>query len=400
MTRQTTMSTTPADRTPRSPAARVRALPANFFGSLDVRVAAARAAGEDVLDVSKGNPDLPTPPHIVEAMRRAVADPANHAYPSFAPRPALAEAIAHRYRTDHGVDLDPGTQIAVFHGSHEALIGTVQAFADPGSVVVVPDPGYPVYLSAASLAGAETRTLALRRELGYQPDFDTIADLSQAAALILNYPHNPTGAVATAATFDRAAGESARLGAVLLHDFAYGALGFDGPPLSALSSGVDGTIEVSTLSKTYNMAGWRIGYAAGDAQLISGLRTYQEHAFSTVFGAVQDAATTALSADQTAAQDLVHVYRRRRDRVASALAAQGWDIVTPQGGFFIWIDLDGADDEEFAERMLQQHAVALAPGSGFGAGGRGFARLSLVHPEPRLDELVERMGRARSILRP
>lgn len=366
----------------------------SFFESLDRRIATARAAGIDVIDVSKGNPDLPTPPHIVQAMQRAVADPANHAYPAFAPRPALAEAIARRYRVDHGVDLDPGTQLAVFHGAHEGLIAATLALTARGSTVVIPDPGYPVYTSSARLAGASIRRLPLRWD-DHQPDFPTIADLDAAALLVLNYPHNPTGAVAAPGTFEAAAAESERLGAVFVHDFAYGALGFDAAPLSALRADVTRTVEVSTLSKTYSMAGWRIGYAAGAADAIAAMRDYQSHAFSSVFGAVQEAATAALSGDQSAVLHLVDTYRRRRDLVVSALRDQGWDIVVPAGGFFVWVDLDGADDEDFAARMLQDHGVAVAPGSGFGSRGRGFARLSLVHPEERLHELIIRMDAAR-----
>lgn len=366
----------------------------SFFESLDRRIAAARADGIDVIDVSKGNPDLPTPPHIVAAMQRAVADPANHSYPAFAPRPALAEAIVRRYRADHGVDLDPDAQLAVFHGSHEGLIAATLALTGPGATVVIPDPGYPVYTTATRLAGARIRHLPLNRD-DYQPDFTALAGLDEAALLVLNYPHNPTGATVRPGTFPAAAAESARLGAVFVHDFAYGALGFDGAPVSALTADVSHTVEISTLSKTYSMAGWRVGYAAGSADAIAAMRTYQSHAFSTVFGAVQDAATAALSGDQSAVTHLVDMYRRRRDLVVTALREQGWDIVVPEGGFFVWMDLHGADDEEFATRMLQNHGVAVAPGSGFGSRGRGFTRLSLVHPDERLRELIARLAAAR-----
>lgn len=382
---------------PVRPAARVTALPQNFFGALDRAVAATRAAGVDVIDVSKGNPDLPTPAHIVSAMHAAVADPANHGYPAYQVRPALAAAIATRYREDHGVDLDPETQIAAFHGSHEALMAAILGLADPGTTLVVPDPGYPAYATAAALAGAELRTLPLDRERGYQPDFAALADLEGASALLLNYPHNPTGAVATIPTFETAVAESRRLGAVFINDFAYSSLGFEDRPLSALTVDATRTVEISTLSKTYNMAGWRIGYAAGAAPVIAAMRHYQAHAFSTIFGGTQDAAAAALAGEQDAADDLLRTYRERRDLVVTGLAAQGWDVIAPQGTFFVWIGIDGADDIAFAKRLLADHGVAVAPGSGFGPGGAGFIRLGLVHPQARLQELLERLGRVRAV---
>lgn len=383
---------------PLRPAARVSALPENFFGALDRAVAATRAQGVDVIDVSKGNPDLPTPAHIVSAMHDAVADPANHGYPAYRPRPALTAAIASRYREDHGVDLDPETQIAAFHGSHEALMAAILGLADPGTTLVVPDPGYPAYATAAGLAGAGLRTVPLDRGRGYQPDFTALADLDRAAALLLNYPHNPTGAVAAASTFEGAVAESTRLGAVFINDFAYSSLGFEARPLSALTVDTTRTVEISTLSKTYNMAGWRIGYAAGAAGVIAAMRQYQAHAFSTIFGGTQDAAAAALAGDQDAAEALVETYRERRDLVVTGLAAQGWDVIAPHGTFFVWIGIDGADDIAFAERLLADHGVAVAPGSGFGTRGAGFIRIGLVHPQARLQELLERLARAKAVL--
>ena len=376
------------------PAARVEALPENFFGALDRGVTDARAAGVDVIDVSKGNPDLATPAHIVAAMQSAVANPANHGYPAYRVRPALAQAIAQRYRDDHGVEIDPETQIAAFHGSHEGLMAAVLGLVDPGRTLIVPDPGYPAYATAAQLAQARVRTVPLERSRGYQPDFSALSDLDDAAALLLNFPHNPTGAVATNATFEDAVAESARLGAVFIHDFAYASLGFDSRPLSALTVDSTRTVEISTLSKSYNMAGWRIGYAVGAAPLISAMRAYQAHAFSTIFGGTQEAAAAALAGDQDEAESLVETYRARRDLVVDALRAQGWDVVAPAGTFFVWVRVEG-DDVLLARRLLADHGVAVAPGSGFGAGGTGFIRIGLVHPEDRLEELTRRLAAAR-----
>ena len=302
-----------------SPSRRVTDLPGNFFAEMDRRIAAARATGVDVIDLSKGNPDRPTPAHIVRAAQEAIADPAHHRYGPFHALPRLADAIALRYRADHGVEIDPDAHVAVFHGSFEGFMSAVLALVDAGETLVVPDPGYPAYREAASLAGARVATIALDEENGYAPDPARVG-AERAAALLLNYPNNPTGAVAERGTFETALDVSERLGGAFIHDFAYGSVGFDRPPLSALAvdSGFERTVEMSTLSKTYNMAGWRIGYAVGNSSTIAAMRAYQESAFSAVFGALHEAAAAALSGDQSERADaLVDVYRRRRDIVVA-----------------------------------------------------------------------------------
>lgn len=373
-----------------SPSRRVTDLPGNFFAEMDRRIAAARAAGVDVIDLSKGNPDRPTPAHIVRAAQDAIADPAHHRYGPFGALPRLGEAIALRYREDHGVDVDPEAHVAVFHGSFEGFMSAVLALVDPGETLVVPDPGYPAYREAASLAGAEVATIALDEARGYAPD-PTRVSAERAAVMLLNYPNNPTGAVADEATFETALEVSGRLGAAFVHDFAYGSVGFDRRPLSALSvdSGLERTVEVSTLSKTYNMAGWRVGYAVGNASAIAAMRAYQESAFSAVFGALHEAAAAALGGNQTEALALVDVYRRRHDVVVAALRRAGWEV-TPSGGtFFVWLRT-GGDDVALARDLLEERGVAVAAGSGFGANGAGHIRLSLVHDEETLLRAVER----------
>ncbi|MFJ6651376.1 aminotransferase class I/II-fold pyridoxal phosphate-dependent enzyme [Microbacterium sp. NPDC091313] len=380
-----------------SPAARVTALPPNFWGAMDREVARLSAEpGPAMIDVSKGNPDLPTPEHIVAAMQAAVADAANHRYPSYAARPALRRAVALRYREDHGVDVDPDAEVVVSHGSHEALLGAVMALADPGTTVVLPDPGYPLYLSAAQLAGADVALLPLHAP-AYQPDFAAVGLPAAASVLMLNYPHNPTGALATRRSFEDAAAWAQGAGAAFVHDFAYASLGFDGRrPLSALAvpAARERALEVQTLSKTYSMAGWRVGYAAGHPDLISALARYQAHAFSTVSGATQEAAAAALAGDQSAAADLVGVYERRRDLVVAGLRTAGWEVAAPEGSFFVWVRVPGgADAVELARRLREDARVAVAPGDGFGPAGRGHLRIGLVRDEAVLAELVERLVR-------
>jgi len=378
-----------------SPAARVLALPPNFWGTMDREILRLSSEpGPSMIDVSKGNPDLPTPEHIVAAMQREVARPINHRYPSYAGRPHFRDGVALRYREDHGVTVDPETQVAVYHGSHEAIMAAVLSLTDPGTSVILPDPGYPMYTSATDLAGGIAVPLPLEAP-GYQPDFAALAGVERASVLLLNYPNNPTGALATRETFEGAIAFAHRTGAAFVHDFAYSSLGFDGHvPLSALA--VDAelavTVEAQTLSKTYSMAGWRIGFAVGNSSIIAAMKRYQAHAFSTMFGASQEAAGAALAGDQASAHALIGVYERRRDVVIAGLRRIGWDVVAPQGTFFVWVRLPGGGDAlEFAHRLREEARVAVAPGDGFGVRGRGYIRIGLVSDEDVLHEMIERL---------
>ncbi|WP_066038860.1 pyridoxal phosphate-dependent aminotransferase [Herbiconiux solani] len=377
------------------PAARVREMPPNHWGAMDREILRLSSEpGPQMIDVSKGNPDLPTPEHIVAAMQHEVADAQNHRYPSYAGRAAFREAVAHRYREDHGVTVDPDGEVAVFHGSHEAIMASVLAMTDPGQAVVLPDPGYPMYASATALAGGHIVPLPLD-EPHHQPRFAALDGLDEAAVLLLNYPNNPTGALARRSTFEGAGEFARRTGAVFVHDFAYSSLGFDGrAPLSALAvdPGLEVTVEAQTLSKTYSMAGWRIGFAVGNPSVIAAMRRYQAQAFSTMFGASQEAAAAALAGDQSAARALVDVYRRRRDLVVEGLRAIGWDAESPEGTFFVWVRLPGEEDAtEFAARLREEARVAVAPGDGFGPRGRGHIRIGLVSDEQALHEMIERL---------
>ncbi|GAA1706440.1 methionine-glutamine aminotransferase [Microbacterium sediminicola] len=377
-----------------APAARVDALPLNFWDAIDREVARLSAEpGPRMIDVSKGSPDLPTPPHIVQAMQRAVANPSHHRYNAFTGYAPLREAIAMRYREDHGVDLDPDSQVVTFSGSHEALMAAIIALADPGSTVVLPDPGYPMYFSGVDLAGATIATLPLV-EPGYAPDFDALRDLDEARVLMLNYPNNPTGAVATRQIFEDALTFSRRVGAAFIHDFAYSALGAGGSrPLSALSVDRDTerTVELQTVSKTYSMAGWRVGYAAGNPSIIDAMRRYQAHAYSLIFGATQEAAAAALTGDQSVVDEIVAVYERRRTIVVDGLRAIGWDVIDSVGTFFVWVRISG-DAVEFARILREEARVAVGPGDGFGSRGRGHIRLGLTLDDDTLREMIDRLA--------
>jgi aminotransferase len=381
------------------PAARVRALPANFWGEMDREILRLSAEpGPRMIDVSKGNPDLPTPEHIVAAMQREVARPINHRYPAYRARESFRHAVARRYLDDHGVRIDPEAEVAVFHGSHEAVMAAVLSRVDPGETLVLPDPGYPMYASAAELAGGRIVPLPLV-EPAYQPDFRAVADLEHAALLMLNYPNNPTGALATRGAFEEAVAFSLRTGAAFVHDFAYASLGYDGRrPLSALAVDVGHTVtvETQTLSKTYSMAGWRVGFAAGNASLIAAMRHYQAAAFSTMFGASQEAAAAALDGSQDAARELIGVYQRRRDLVVEGLRRIGWNVEAPEGTFFVWVRLpattgEAPDAVAFADRLRTEARIAVAPGDGFGPRGTGHIRIGLVTDDRTLHEMIERL---------
>lgn len=376
---------------------RVARLGHNYFDHLDALIARARARHGDVIDLSKGNPDLATPDHIMRAAQAAVADPGNQAYPPFLAKRSVREAITADYRRSHGVDLDPDTQVTAFHGAHEALVALPWALLEAGETMVVPDPCYPPYLDAARLAGVEVTRVPLEEDLGYQPCADTLErGLADARLLLLNYPNNPTGAVATQESWETVLAAAAPHGTLVVNDFAYSSLDFAHPRAASLLAAQPGganTLEISTLSKTYSMAGWRFGYAAGDADAIRALKAYQSVAFSTIFGAVQDAAEAALRGDQACVTRIAATYRHRRERVVTALRAQGWHVADTAGTFFVWVRARGVPDAgELAERLLEESRVAVAPGEGFGAQGSGWFRLSLVHDEDTLAEAVRRLG--------
>lgn len=376
---------------------RVADLGHNYFDHLDALIAAARRRHGDVIDLSKGNPDLATPDHIVRAAQEAVADPGNHCYPPFLAKRSVREAIAERYLADHGVGLDPDTQVTAFHGAHEALVALPWALLEHGETLVVPDPCYPPYLDAARLAGVEVGRVPLVEALGHHPAPGALdAALEGARLLLLNYPNNPTGAVATRGTWEAALAVADRHGTLVVNDFAYSSLDFaHGRAVSLLAAdpGRAGTLEISTLSKTYSMAGWRFGYAAGDADAVAALRAYQSVAFSTIFGAVQDAAEAALRGDQECVARIAGTYRRRREEVTAALRAQGWHVAATEGTFFVWVrSRGGLDGEELAARLLEQARVAVAPGAGFGEQGRDWFRISLVHDRRTLGEALARLG--------
>jgi len=364
---------------------RLERLPEQYFTRLLARVTAAAAAGgEPLADLGRGNPDVPPPPHVVEALARAAARPDTHGYAPFAGLAALKEAIAARYRDVYGVDVDPAREVAVLPGTKTGLVEFAQVTVERGGALVLPDPGYPDYRSAVALSAAAHLPLPLLDDA--RPDWD--AAPAEAAALYLNFPSNPTAATAPEGVFAEAIEWAARSGAWLLHDFAYGDLVFDGRrPESFLA--VDGAREVGlelfSMSKSYGMAGWRLGFAVGNAELVARIEDLQNHVFAGVFTPVQEAGIAALTGPQDTVEERRALYERRRDRAVAWL--DGLDA-RAEGTFFVWFRLP---EGTTCERLLEEHRVALAPGEGFGERGRGWARLSLAVADETLDRGLERL---------
>jgi L-glutamine---4-(methylsulfanyl)-2-oxobutanoate aminotransferase len=358
---------------------RIRRLPEQYFMALLGRVAAAAAdGGEPLLDLGRGNPEVGPPEHVVEALQRSAARPDVHGYAPFAGLPELKEAIAARYRDVYGVPLDPAREVAVVPGSKTALMEFALVAVERGETILLPDPGYADYPSAVALAGA-------RR--GSFTNFET----ADAAALYLNYPSNPTAACVPDGLFEEAVRWAERTGASLLHDFAYGDLVFDGRRAQSFLA-VDGArevgVELFTMSKSYGMAGWRLGFVLGNAEIVARIEELQDHVFAGIFRPVQEAGIAALTGPQDSVEERRATYERRRDRAVAALREQD---AQSEGTFFVWFRLP---EGVTAERLLSEHRVAVAPGEGFGERGRGWARVSLAVADETLETGLQRLAAA------
>ncbi len=374
-------------------------LPKQFFASLVKKVNAKVATGADVINLGQGNPDQPTPDFVVKAMQDATAEPENHKYSQFRGDPELKQAAANFYQREYGVTLDSEKEIAILGGSKIGLVELPFAVLNPGDTLLLPDPGYPDYLSGVALAQVKLELVKLTEANDFLPDYDSIdPKIAQAAKLLyLNYPNNPTGAVATPEFFKKTVAFAQQNEIGIVHDFAYGPIGFDGhKPISFLQTpgAKDVGVEMNTLSKAYNMAGWRIGFAAGNPDLIEAINLIQDHLFVSVFPAIQKAAITALNSDQSTVNDLVALYEKRRNQFFKAARAIGWEPYHSGGAFYAWMPVPkGYTSESFADLLLDKAAVAVAPGNGFGEAGEGYVRVGLLIDEPRFTEACQRIGK-------
>jgi len=375
--------------------ARLDRLPEQYFMQLLSTVAAAAAAeGEPLVDLGRGNPDVPPPPHVIEALVQSAHErhAGVHGYAPFAGLPDLRAAIANRYERVYGVQLDPDREVAVVPGTKGALVELVLLLAESGDTVLLPDPFYPDYPSGIALAGARLGYVRLDRDHGYGPRFDE-APHERVAAVFLNYPSNPTAAVAPEGSFRAAVAFARETGAAIIHDFAYGDLVFDGrTPTSFLAEqgAREVGVELYSMSKSYGMAGWRLGFVVGNAELVGRMRELQDHIRAGIFVPVQRAGIVALSGPQDTVDERRELYQRRRDRVLARLREHAAPC---EGTFYVWLRLP---PDATAPRLLTQHRVAVAPGEGFGPSGAGWARISLATPDEQLDLGVERLARALS----
>lgn len=381
------------------PAKRIEQLPTQFFASLVAKVGAQIQAGHDVINLGQGNPDQPTPPHIVRSLQEAAENPQFHRYPPFSGFRFLKEAIAHRYKEDYQVELDPETEVAILFGGKTGLVEIPSILLNPGDVCLVPDPGYPDYWSGVALAEARMVMMPLLENNGFLPDYSALSagDLERAKLMFINYPNNPTAAVADASFYEDTVRFAEKHGIVVASDFAYGAVGFDGHrPRSFLETpgAKEVGVEFYTLSKTYNMAGWRVGFALGNKEIIRLINLMQDHYYVSLFGGIQAAAATALTSSQECVRQLVGTYQSRRDALFGALDRIGWKATKPQGSFFCWLPVpEGYTSSEFSDMLLMEAHVMVAPGIGFGQSGEGYVRVGLLSPEARLEEAVERIGK-------
>jgi LL-diaminopimelate aminotransferase len=379
-------------------ARRIQALPPYVFAELDRKIKAKRAAGIDVISLGIGDPDRPTPRHVVDALKEAVEDASTHRYPAYTGMPEFRQAVAEWYLKRFGVDIDPDTEVQPLIGSKEGLAHLSMAFVDPGDEVLVPDPGYPIYGVSAMLAGGTPVPLPLRADRGWLPDLAAIHVSPAAKILWLNYPSNPTAAVAELGLFEEAVAFAREHGLLLAHDAAYSELTYDGyvaPSALQAAGATEVAIEFGSVSKTHNMTGWRIGWAVGNSEAVGALAAIKTNWDSGVFDAVQRAAIAALTGPQDHVEESREVYRRRRDLVVDTFNDVGWNLEPPRGSVYVWLPAgEGQSSAEFAELLVERARVAVAPGSGYGTLGEGYVRISLTVPDDRLAEAMERIREA------
>ena len=381
-------------------AQRIAALPPYLFAEIDRKLAAKRAQGVDVITFAIGDPDLPTPDFIVEALTEAARDPATHQYPSYFGLPAFREAIAAFYQRRFGVSLDPGSQVLPLIGSKEGIAHLPWAFVDPGDPVLVTEPGYPVYEVGTLLAGGEPVYLPLRADEGWFPRFErlerSVAD--RAKLLWLGYPSNPTAAVATLEQFETAVRFAADHDLLLAHDNAYSEITYDGfvaPSVLQVPGAMEVAVEFGSLSKSCNMTGWRIGWVVGNPVAIEALGRVKTNIDSGIFNAVQRAGVAALTNGLPHLPALVATYQRRRDRIIEVFREAGWKVEPPRGALYVWLPTPpGESSVAFTSRLLDDAGVVVVPGTGYGPSGEGYVRLSLTIPDDRLEEGCERVRKA------
>ena len=375
---------------------RLEALPPYLFAELERKIAAKKAAGVDVISLGIGDPDTPTPAFIVEALAEAARDPGTHQYPSNRGRPELRQAVADFYKRRFGVELDPETEIIAALGGKECIFNLNLAFLDPDDVALAADPGYPPYTGGPTLSGSQSVLMPLLPELGFAPDLDAISerDRQRAKLMFINYPNNPTGAIVPDGLFERAVEFGRANDVLVVHDAAYTEVTFDGyvaPSFLETPGAKEVGVEVFSLSKGYNMTGWRTAAMVGNAEAIESYWRLKTNIDSGMFDPVQLAAAAALNDGDSTPREMSAIYQRRRDLVCDALRQIGVEVTVPKGTIYIWAPVPaGHTSASYCELVLEESGVVISPGSAYGPNGEGWFRISLTVA----DERLSRGGRA------
>ncbi|MEY3297843.1 MAG: hypothetical protein RLZZ597_1103 [Cyanobacteriota bacterium] len=380
-------------------AQRMAPLQANVFADMDRAKARARATGKTIIDLSLGSSDLPVAPHITEAIAAALPDPSTHGYCLFSGTQAFREAAARWYTEKFGVPVDPETEVLLLIGSQEGTAHLPLAILNPGDYALLMDPGYPSHAGGVYLASGQIYPMPLREEHQFLPQFDDIPAevLAQARMMVLSYPHNPTAATANLAFWQRAVAFCQQHRLVLAHDFPYADLTFTGQPaVSVLQADRDKTVSIEffSMSKSYGMGGFRLGYAIGNAQLIQALRQVKASVDFNQYPGIQRGAIAALSGPQDTVQAMIDTFRQRRDAAIASLQRHGWAVTPPEATMYLWLKLPQPWAEQsidFCTKLVEATGVALAPGVGFGQAGEGYVRIALVHPPAVIAEAIDRM---------
>jgi LL-diaminopimelate aminotransferase len=378
-------------------ASRIEALPPYLFAEIDLKIGELKSRGVDVIDLGIGDPDIPTPSNIIDALKAAADDPENHRYPSYVGMLSFREAVSGWYGGRFGVTLDARSEVLTLIGSKEGIAHAPLAFIDPGDIVLVPNPGYPVYGVATTFAGGVPYDMPLLRENSFLPDLDSIPDdiRRKAKMMFLNYPNNPTTAVADEDFFERVVDFASKNEILVCHDAAYTEIAFDGvKPPSFLQ--VDGArevgIEFHSLSKTFNMTGWRIGFCVGNAKAIAGLGKIKTNIDSGAFQAIQYAGIEALNNYKLGIGERRKIYEERRDIFCKGLEEVGLNYYPPKATFYVWFEVPrGVSAKDCASKILTETGIVVTPGNGFGAHGEGYIRVSITVATTRLIEAVERL---------
>lgn len=376
---------------------RLQALPPYLFKEIDRLKAEVAAKGVDVINLGVGDPDLPTPDFIIKALQEAATKPEHHQYPSYSGMGAFRKSAAAWCKKRFGLTLDPDKEIVTLIGSKEGIAHFPLAFLNPGDIALVPTPAYPVYHSGTLFAGGVSHFMPLTAENNYLPDLNAIpaAVAQKAKIMFLNYPNNPTGACADAAFFEKVVAFAKANDIIVAHDAAYSEMGFDGyRPISFLEieGARDVGIEFHSLSKSFNMTGWRLGFAIGNAAILDGLGQVKANVDSGAFNAVQEAGIAALESDQSFIAAMQKTYQERRDVLVAGLRSAGLEVDPPKATFYVWCKAPkGMGSADFTALLLQKAGIVTTPGSGFGSPGEGFVRFALTVSKERMAEAVERI---------